>query len=53
MEDDERERKEQQARFWEAQCIQREMSQLELQNQELDEVARDVEQSLRDAEGSE
>ena len=48
-----RERQRQQARFWEAQTIQRETSQIELQYEELEEIARDVEQGLRDAEGSE
>lgn len=34
------------------QTIQREMSQIELQYEEMEEIGREVEQNLRDAEGS-
>ena len=47
------ERQKQQERFREAQEIQREMSQIELQYEEFEEIAREIEQNLRDAEGSE
>ena len=47
------ERQKQQERFTEAQEIQREMSQIELQYDELEDIAREIEQNLRDAEGSE
>ncbi len=46
------ERQKQQERFREAQSIQREMSQIELQYEELEEIARNVEQNLRDSEES-
>ena len=51
-EDEVQERQRQQQRLLEAQSIQREMSQIELQYEELEEVSRDVEQNLRDSEGS-
>ena len=35
-----------------SQAIQREMSQIELQYDEMEEIGREVEQNLRDAEGS-
>lgn len=47
------ERRRQQQRFREAQLIQREMSQLDRQYEELEEVGRNIEQCLRDADGSE
>ena len=47
------ERRRQQQRFREAQLIQREMSQLDRQYEELEEVGRNIEQCMRDAEGSE
>ena len=47
------ERRKQQRRFRDAQLIQREMSQLERQYEELEEVGRHIEQALRDAEDSE
>lgn len=43
----------QQQRFREALLIQREMSQLERERDELEDVANVVEQALREAEGSE
>ena len=46
-------RRKHQERLSEAQSIQREMSQIELQYEELEEIAREVEQNLRDSEGSE
>ena len=46
------ERRKQQRRLFDAQQIQREMSQLEWQYDELEEVGRDIEQALRDAEES-
>ena len=46
------ERHRQQQRFREAQLIQREMSQLDRQFEELEEVGRNIEQCLRDADGS-
>lgn len=46
------ERQKQQERLLEAQSIQREMSQIELQYEELEDIAREIEQNLRDAEGS-
>ena len=47
------ERRKQQQRFRDAQLIQREMSQLERQYEELEEVGRHIEQCLRDADNSE
>ena len=46
------ERRKQQQRFRDAQLIQREMSQLERQYEELEEVGRHIEQCLRDADNS-
>ena len=46
------ERRKQQQRFRDAQLIQREMGQLERQYEELEEVGRQIEQCLRDTEGS-
>ena len=51
-EDEITERQKQQQRLLEAQSIQREMSQIELQYEELEVYSREVEQNLRDAEGS-
>ena len=45
------ERRKQQQRFREAQVIQREMSQLERQHEELEEVGKNIEQALRDEIG--
>ena len=45
-------RQKQQERFLEAQSIQREMRQIELQYEELEEIAREIEMNVRDAEGS-
>ena len=47
------ERQKQQQRFSEALLVQREMSQLEREHEELEDVASVVEQALREAEGSE
>jgi len=47
------ERRKQQQRFRDAQLIQREMSQLERQYEELEDVGRQIEQCLRDADNSE
>ena len=47
------ERRKQQQRFRDAQLIQREMSQLERQYKELEDVGRHIEQCLRDADNSE
>lgn len=47
------ERRKQQKRFQEAQSTQREMSQLERQYEEFEEYGREIEQQLRDSEGSE
>ena len=44
------ERRKQQDRFTEAQMIQREMSQLEMQREELEEYSREIEYALRDPE---
>lgn len=44
------ERRKQQDRFTEAQMIQREMSQLEMQREELEEYSREIENALRDPE---
>ena len=46
------ERRKQQQRFRDAQLIQREMSQLERQYDELEDVGRGIEQALRDAAAS-
>ena len=45
-------RQKQQRRFREAQLIQREMSQLDQQYDEMEEYGRQIEQALRDAEES-
>ena len=45
-------RQKQQERFREAQSIQREMRQIEFQFEELEKIGREIEQNLRDAEGS-
>lgn len=47
------ERQKQQQRFREALLIQREMSQLEREREELDDVGSVIEQALGEAEGSE
>ncbi len=47
------ERQKQQQRFREVLLVQREMSQLEREHEELEDVASVVEQALREAEGSE
>ena len=47
------ERRKQQRRFRDAQLIQREMSQLERQYDELEEVGRDIENALRESEDGE